>query len=242
MPASPSPLLRTLERPFRAAIFDCDGTLADTMPIHFVAWVETLRRYGEEMTQEFFDELAGVPTADILRILNERRGLDLDVERVAHEKEARFEEMLHQATPVHHVVELAEQFYGHYRMAVASGGIRRLVEAVLATLGIRHYFSAICTAEDIQRPKPDPEVFLLAASRLGVPPEDCVVFEDADLGLEAARRAGMQYVDVRPAAFGLRTAIEAGLDDVAHGRVVSHEDLLVTMRKRRGGDQSGSLT
>ena len=193
--ASPLP---GVERPFRGAIFDCDGTLADTMPLHYHAWVAALTERSAAMSEQLFYDLGGVPTADIVRILNDRFGYTLDVEETAAAKEALYEELLPQAQPVERVVALVREYRGRYPMAVASGGLRRLVEKTVNALGLADCFATICTAEDVSRGKPEPDLFLLSAQRLEIPPQECVVFEDSDLGLEAARRAGMQGVDIRP--------------------------------------------
>ncbi len=187
-----------LSQDFPGAIFDCDGTLADTMPLHYRAWVETLERYDTEFAEQLFYDLGGVPTLNIVHILNDRFGYALHPDEVAHAKEARYEELLPQAEPVPQIVELVRAYHGRMPLAVASGGLRRLVDKTVAALGLTAHFDAVCTAEDVPRGKPEPDLFLLAAERMGVAPSGCVVFEDADLGLEAARRAGMTGIDVRP--------------------------------------------
>lgn len=193
------PLLSDLlSRPFRGAIFDCDGTLADTMSLHYRAWVRALEARNAHFSEQLFYDLAGVPTARIVEILNERFGFGLDVDLTAEEKEALYEELLPQAQPIARVVALVHAYHGQYPMAVASGGIRRLVDRTVEGLGLTDYFDAVCTAEDVVHGKPAPDLFLLAARKIGVAPEDCVVFEDSDLGLQAAEAAGMQGVDIRP--------------------------------------------
>jgi len=186
------------EGTFDGAIFDCDGTLADTMPLHFRSWCETLTRRGGAMSETLFYELGGVASTEIVRILNDRDGFGLPVEETAAEKEALYVQLLPHAPPVAPVVALVRAWAARYPLAVASGGIRPLVETTLTGLGIRDLFRAVITAEDVRRGKPDPEIFLLAAERLGVAPARCIVFEDSELGLEGARRAGMLPVDVRP--------------------------------------------
>jgi len=193
----PDPLA-SITRSFRAVIFDCDGTLADSMPLHYQAFSETLAERGAALSEALFYELGGVPTRDIVRILNDRFGYRLDADEAAAAKEARYEQLLPQVKPVERVLELVREYRGRYPLGVASGTIRRLVEKTLAALGIADAFDTVCTADDIRRGKPEPDLFLLTARRLGVPPEECVVFEDSDLGLEAAGRAGMQRVDIRP--------------------------------------------
>jgi beta-phosphoglucomutase family hydrolase len=191
-------MLPGLSRPVFAAIFDCDGTLADTMPLHYSAWRKALERYEAEMSEELFYELAGVPTVEIVRILNSRQGRRLDPHRVAEEKEALYETLIPQIRGIEPVTRIVHALHGRCPMAVASGGLRRLVERTLAALRLADRFVAVCTAEDVERGKPAPDLFLLAADRLGAQPAFCVVYEDSDLGLEAARRAGMMPVDVRP--------------------------------------------
>lgn len=179
-------------------IFDCDGTLADTMPLHYRAWAEVLAPTGVEMTEALFYEWGGVGTAEIVRLLNARDGCRLPIAETAAAKERRYEALLSQAPAIRPVVALVRSLCGRVPMAVASGGIRRLVDKTLAALDLTDCFQAVRTVEDVTHGKPAPDLFLSAAAALGVVPERCVVYEDSDLGLEAARRAGMLWVDVRP--------------------------------------------
>jgi HAD superfamily hydrolase (TIGR01509 family) len=181
----------------RALIFDCDGTLADTMPAHYRAWVDVMGRHGIPFPEERFYALAGTPTREIIRMLAADAGKTVDIPAVVRAKEDAFLVQIAEVVPIAPVVEIARAARGVHPMAVASGGQRRIVERTLAQIGVLDWFGALVTAEDTVRHKPDPDLFLEAARRLGVPPEICVVYEDADLGIEAARRAGMQWVDVR---------------------------------------------
>ncbi len=198
----------TLPEGIEGVIFDCDGTLADTMPLHYRAWAETLALTGAAMSEALFYELGGVATEEIVRILNARHGCQLPIAETAAAKEQRYEELLPRAAAIRSVVALARSLCGRLPLAVASGGIRRLVEKTVAALDLTHCFQAIRTAEDVTHGKPAPDLFLSAAAALGVAPERCMVYEDSDLGLEAARRAGMQWVDVRPIVAAERATVD----------------------------------
>jgi len=179
---------------FGAYIFDCDGTLADTMPTHYKAWLSALGEQADKFPEAMFYELGGVPTARIVELLNERHGLNLPVEATVAQKEELFLEFSSEIAEIEPVVTIARSFAGKVPMAVASGGHRRIVLTTLRALGIADLFQAIITSEDYKRGKPWPDPFLEAALRLGVPPERCLVFEDTATGVTAAKAAGMQYV------------------------------------------------
>lgn len=181
-----------------AAIFDLDGTLADTMPTHFRAWTEVALRHGLHFPEERFYALGGVPTPKIVSLLAEEQGLTLDPQRVTREKEAAFHARFHEIVPIVPVIEIASRLRNEGPVAIASGSPRDAVERTLRHLGIFEWFPVIIAAEDTLRHKPEPDVFLEAARRLGVLASVCTVFEDTELGLEAARRAGMKGIDVRP--------------------------------------------
>ena len=179
-------------------IFDCDGTLADTMPLHWRAWQAVTRRHGVHFPEERFYALGGVPSRDILQMLRVEQRLSIDPLAVAREKEAEYLQWLTTVGPIHEVVDVARAHLGKIPMAVASGGIKPIIESVLVHLGIREFFVAVVTSEDVQQQKPAPDIFLEAARRIQVAPEFCRAYEDTDLGLQAIRSAGMEAVDIRP--------------------------------------------
>jgi len=179
-------------------IFDCDGTLADTMPAHYRAWTATLDKYGIPFSEARFYAMGGMPTESIIRVLAADAGVAVaDVEAMVREKEAGFLTHLPAVRIIEPVLAIVRRYRGQLPLAVASGGYRDTITRTLDRLGIRDWFDAMVVAEDTPRHKPEPDVFLEAARRLGVAAKGCVVFEDTDIGLEAAQRAGMLGVDVR---------------------------------------------
>src|SRR4051812_8690250 len=181
----------------RGLVFDCDGTIADTMPAHYRSWVQTLGEFGVEFPEAMFYEMGGIPTPRIIEILNERHGHSMPVMETAHAKEAFFEKLIPEVMPIEPVVNVIREYDGKLPMAVATGGMRHICHKTLATLGLLERFQAIVTADDVPNGKPAPDIFLEAARRLGVDPKLCMAFEDANLGVQAATAAGMLVVDVR---------------------------------------------
>ncbi len=181
----------------KGLIFDCDGTLADTMPMHWRAWQVVAQKYKLHFPQDRFYSLGGVPSKDILKMLADEQGVTLDHVAAGHEKENTYLPYLSQVQPVHAVVEIAKANHGKIPMAVASGGSQPIINQVLEHLKIRHLFDAVVTSEMVKRQKPAPDIFLEAARRIGVDPQFCRAYEDTDLGLQAIRSAGMEAVDVR---------------------------------------------
>lgn len=178
-------------------IFDCDGTLADSMPVHYVAWRDTLLRAGIEFGEQRFYSMGGMPSAKIVSMLAEEQNRQVDAEAIAAEKEDYFQSLIDQVRPKQEVCDIAAAFYGKKPMAVASGSGRIVVLKQLVALKIDALFSVIVTAEDTARHKPEPDVFLETARRINVAASNCVVFEDSPLGFRAAEAAGMDWVDVR---------------------------------------------
>ena len=184
----------------RALIFDCDGTLANTMPLHWQAWQVITSRHGVNFPEARFYALGGVPSRHILQMLREEQRLSIDPVAVAREKEEEYLKLMAEVGPIHEVVEIAREHAGKLPMAVASGGTKVVIDKVLRHLGIRDLFGAVVTSEDVVHQKPAPDIFLEAARRLGVDPKSCRAYEDTDIGLQAIRAAGMDAVDVRTLA------------------------------------------
>jgi beta-phosphoglucomutase-like phosphatase (HAD superfamily) len=186
-------------------IFDCDGTLADTMPLHYQAWSETLAaKLGRQsdFTEAMFYRFGGMPAREIVQRLNLDYGYGLDADTFAHEKEMRFVELLPGIGPVPEVIEVLDQLGPDAKVAVASGGLTDIVRDTLLFLelpvGPKEKIKFLIGADQVRKGKPDPELFLRAAQMLGVDPKRCLVFEDAEPGFVAAKAAGMDYIDVRP--------------------------------------------
>jgi beta-phosphoglucomutase family hydrolase len=182
---------------FKAIIFDCDGTLADTMPAHYEAWTTVLTRHQFELDEDRFYSLGGWPTEKIVALLASEAGRTVDVVSMTHEKETIFQESIHLVQPIAQVVSVVREHHGKLPLAVATGAFRTIAEKTLTQIGLVGVFDTLVSCEDVTRHKPEPDVFLEAAHRLGIAPSDCLVYEDTDPGIEAARRAGMKAVDVR---------------------------------------------
>ncbi|SNY65682.1 HAD family hydrolase [Paractinoplanes atraurantiacus] len=186
------------EGEFDAYLFDCDGTIADSMPLHYVAWQRALAEWGAEFPEELFYAWGGRTPVAVIQELNAQQGLAMPVELVNKRREQIFEELLPGVTAVPEVLEHIEAAYGKVPFAVVSGSSRESVTASLTALGLLDRFEVMVCAGEYLNGKPDPECFLIAAEALGAAPSRCVVFEDAELGLQAAAAAGMAAVRVPP--------------------------------------------
>jgi HAD superfamily hydrolase (TIGR01509 family) len=181
---------------FKAYLFDCDGTIADSMPLHYVAWNSILTEYGASFPERLFYAWGGRPIRDILDTLNQEQDLDMPVEDIAKRKEAMYFDLLHELKAVPEVLEHILLSHGKIPFAVVSGSERPSVVASLEALGILDRFDTLVCAGDYVNGKPAPDPFLLAAERLGVDPKDCLVFEDTDMGIASATAAGMASVRI----------------------------------------------
>jgi beta-phosphoglucomutase family hydrolase len=180
----------------KALIFDLDGTLADTMPIHFIAWKNAAAKYGIDFTTELFSQLAGIPLYPTVEKLNQLFAKNIDPKEMGDIKEAEFEKNMHLTPEIKVVTNLVRKYHGKLPMAVGTGGSRRLSLKTLGIIGLQDYFDILVTSDDVSHFKPHPETFVKCAELMGVAPADCEVFEDGVLGFQAARTAGMMVVDV----------------------------------------------
>jgi beta-phosphoglucomutase family hydrolase len=183
--------------PFQAYLFDMDGTIADSMPLHYIAWKQALAEYGCPLFPEpLFYSWGGMPVREIVATLNQRHGLSMPIEEVAHCKEGLYYELLPQLTAVPEVLEQIEDAHQRIPFAVVSGSTRESVTKSLDILGLGDKFDVLVCAGDYTNAKPDPEPFLMAARQLNVPASACLVFEDTAMGIQAATAAGMQSVRI----------------------------------------------
>ena len=178
-------------------IFDCDGTLVDTMPIHFKAWSITTEKYGLIFPEDRFYALGGVSPFEVLRILSSEQDKKIDFEEVTQEKESLYMQLISEAKEIPEVMEIVRSNFEKIPMAVASGGTSETVIGILNHCSIKHYFDVIVTSEDVENPKPAPDTFLEAATRMNIAPEKCRAYEDADMGIKAIIAARMDVVDIR---------------------------------------------
>lgn len=186
------------EGDFGGYIFDLDGTLVDTMPLHYRAWNQAMQAVGlsGELDEELFYSLGGVPTRRVAELIAQHYGLKIDAHAVFHHKEALFTALQKDAKLIEPVVEIARRVALTRPVAIASGGPRDIVRRMLEIAGLAPLFKVVITPEDVEHGKPAPDMFLLAARRMGVPAEKCLVFEDAEPGMRAAEAAGMKWVRV----------------------------------------------
>jgi beta-phosphoglucomutase-like phosphatase (HAD superfamily) len=183
----------------KGLIFDLDGTLADTMPYHFQGWKKACRKFGAVIDPVFLRKHTGSPGWIIAEEIIKENKLNGNVtaDQIVEEKLKEFYEVQHHVKPIEPVVNIVKKYYGLLPMAVGTGGHRIAVERTLEVTSLRQYFDIIITANDVENFKPHPETFLKCAELMNVDPKYIEVFEDGDLGIEAAREAGMMVTDVR---------------------------------------------
>ena len=181
----------------QALIFDLDGTLADTMPVHYLAWQEALASTGLSFPEEKFYSCGGMATVKIVELLCREQGIEADAIAVSKAKYEAFFPYIDRVQRIDPVVAIAQEHHGKLPMAIATGGRIKPATLIIEKTKIGHLFEGVVTADDVAEHKPHPETYLKAAELLKIDPTKCVAYEDADPGVESAKAAGMQVVDVR---------------------------------------------
>jgi beta-phosphoglucomutase-like phosphatase (HAD superfamily) len=182
----------------KGLIFDIDGTLIDSMPVHLKSWQTVAKTYGFEYPEALFFKNAGRSTGNIVAMINAEQGHHLDPEEIIRAKNTAYRKLAVKIEPIQPVLKIVTEYYGKLPMALGTGEYRDIATSNIKAAGLDKYFSIMVCADDVTHPKPNPETFLKCAELMKVAPEACQVFEDGDLGLEAARRCGMVATDVRP--------------------------------------------
>lgn len=182
---------------YQGLIFDMDGTLLDTERSHIKAWQQVLAKYDMQYDYDYMKQFNGTPTRNFAKIIIEQHNRDLDPAAIVEEKVKIVESIILDEVRTLPLFDVVKEYYGKKPMAIGTGSRRGLAEQLLNHLGIRHYFDVVVGADDVQNHKPFPDTFLLCANLIHVEPQQCVVFEDADFGIQAAKAANMHFVDVR---------------------------------------------
>ncbi len=180
----------------KGLIFDCDGTIVDNMPLHFISWQNAFNDFGCEFSAEFMAKMSGCPNLQTVEVYNDEFGTGLVPEDVVESKENHYSELMHQAEPVDAVCDTIREYFGKLPISVVSGSARASVDKSLKVASVDALFEIVLTADDPFKPKPAPDLFLEAAKRMGVESQDCVVFEDGEAGMIGASEAGMKVIDV----------------------------------------------
>ena len=179
----------------KAVIFDMDGVLVDSQPYHFKADIDTMAEYGVIKDQKFYEAFAGTLTSDRMRILKDLFKLDIPVEEMVKKREDMILEIMarEDIKPVSGIPEFLKSIKNRgLKTAVASSSGYDLIGLILSRLGISEYFDSITSGNDVKRGKPSPDIFLLAAEKIGAEPSKCLVVEDSENGVRAAKAAGMK--------------------------------------------------
>ncbi len=176
---------------YKGLIFDMDGTLIDTMPAHLDAWEKTASQFNIPYDRDWIHSMGGMPSPKITLEINQRYGLELDPNIIATYKMQCFDEVEQQGKVIPHTFQVLKSAQGLFKTALGTGSQRHSAIKLLEDRELLPFLQEIVTATDVTRHKPNPDTFLLAAEKLNLAPDVCVVFEDTELGKQAAHAAGM---------------------------------------------------
>ncbi len=181
----------------KAIIFDCDGTLVDSMPLHMKAWEEAFKTKNEKFDYDFLFASKGMKETEIIENYNKNFNTKINPSEIVKIKHQYFKNHIEIVKPIAPVVDVAKKYFKKLPLAVVSGSIQEIVHKELEVVGILHLFNNILTSDDPFKPKPSPDIFYASAENLNVNPKNCLVFEDGDAGLDGAVKAGMKTIDIR---------------------------------------------
>jgi beta-phosphoglucomutase family hydrolase len=181
----------------KALIFDLDGTLADSIPIHIQCWHEACKTFGYRFNEDMLYEMTGMPTYKFAEYIKKDSGCDISVGEIMKLKQTHFYRLAHTIKPVKLMAEFVISHHSKIPMSIGTGGGRKSSELILKAIGMLEYFDIIVTADDVTNHKPEPDTFLKCANLMGIAPQYCQVFEDGKPGMDAALKAGMFVTDVR---------------------------------------------
>ena len=192
-------MIYTIKKGIKGLIFDLDGTLVDSMPFHFEAWKRTCSQFGLNLDTEYLRSQTGNSNQRISEVIIQQNRAEgkVTTEQIAETKLNEFYKYEHLITPIEAVLAVAIKYHGIIPMSIGTGGPKKSVERSLKLTGLDKYFDIVVCADDVKKHKPHPETFLKCAELMGVDPQYIEVFEDGDLGIEAALKAGMTATDVR---------------------------------------------
>ncbi|MCU4176198.1 HAD family hydrolase [Carboxylicivirga sp. N1Y90] len=182
----------------KAIICDMDGTLVDTLPAHYEAWLKACAPYNVNFSMDYFQKLTGRPAVELAKDIISKYNLPIEAEELVRIKNAYVSEKLDKVEVIQSVFEVIQHFHGKLPMTVGTGAREDMATGILEATKLRQYFDAVVTSDNVSNYKPHPETFLKGAAHVGVKPENCLVLEDGDLGIDAAKSAGMMVIDVKP--------------------------------------------
>ena len=191
-------MLLNIDSSVEGLIFDLDGTLADTMPLHLISWMEASKKFNFYFSEKIFYELAGIPSAQIIEIINSRDNSNLIPEEISLYKRELFIKKLSDVKLIEPVAEIVYKYHGKLKMSIGTGGFSTVAELTMEKIGMDKYIYILVASDHVENHKPAPDTFLKCAELMGIAPEKCNVYEDGEQGLSAAKKAGMNPIDIRP--------------------------------------------